>query len=145
MANEYRGVSCILPIRFERTHAGITAGSTTSNTVVMTISLESADIDGDAITMPFDGSIVGVSIEVEGMPASESISAQPLIDGVEIGGNVTTAIEVQHAYATFMPDSYPVERGEKVGAEVYSTTGVTSTDPADTVVTVFVQVGSSNT
>lgn len=147
MANEYKGVSCILPLRFEASQDALTAGGPTSNTVAMTISAEGAAIDGDAITMPFDGAIVGIAIEIEGMNAGESISAQPTIDAVEIGGNVTTVVGVAglHAYATFMPDAYPVARGEVVGAEIYSTTGVTTTDPADTVVTVFVQIGGSGT
>ena len=147
MANEYKGVSCIMPLRFEATQNALTSGGPTSNQVVMTISAESGASDGDAITMPFDGAIVGIAIEIEGMNANESISAQPTIDGVEISGNVTTVVGVAglHAYATFMPDAYPVERGEEIGAEIYSTTGVTTTDPADTVVTVFVQIGSSNT
>ena len=69
----------------------------------------------------------------------------PTIEGAEIAGVATTAGTGKHAYASFDPSLYPVSAGEKVGAEIISTGSTGTPTPDETVVTVFVQIGQSQT
>ena len=138
----FQGVSSILALRF-----GIDQSSAMTKETAVTVPVDGfPTVDGDGITMPFDGAIVGVALDTEsGGSADNELTAQPTIDGAEIAGVATTVADGKHAYAGFDPSLYPVQAGEKVGAEIISNGSTGTPTPNETVVTVFVQVGQSQT
>jgi hypothetical protein len=139
---DYAGVSSIFALRF-----GIDQSSAMTKAEAVTVPIDGfPTVDGDAVTMPFDGAIVGVALDTEsGGSEGNELTAQPTIDGVEIAGVTTTVGDGKHAYASFDPSLYPVKAGEKVGAEIISNGSTGTPTPNETVVTVFVQVGQSQT
>ena len=138
----FQGVSSILALRF-----GIDQSSAMTKETAVTVPIDGfPTVDGDGVTMPFDGAIVGVAVDTEsGGSEGNELTAQPTIDGVEIAGVATTVGSGKHAYASFDPSLYPVTAGEKVGAEIISNGTTGTPTPDETVVTVFVQVGQSQT
>jgi hypothetical protein len=138
----FPGVSSIFALRF-----GIDQSSAMTKATAVTVPVDGFPaVDGDAITMPFDGAIVGVALDTEsGGSEDNELTAQPTIDGVEISGVATTAGSGKHACASFDPSLYPVKAGEKVGAEIISNGSTGTPTPDETVVTVFIQVGQSQT
>ena len=138
----FQGVSSILALRF-----GIDQSSAMVKDTAVTVPIDGFPaVDGDAVTMPFDGAIVGVAIDTEsGGSEGNELTAQPTIDGAEIAGVATTVGSGKHAYVSFDPSLYPVKTGEKVGAEIISNGSTGTPTPDETVVTVFVQVGQSQT
>ena len=138
----FQGVSSIFALRF-----GIDQSSAMVKDTAVTVPINGfPTVDGDAVTMPFDGAIVGVALDTEsGGSEGNELTAQPTIDGAEIAGVATTAGSGKHAYASFDPSLYPVEAGEKVGAEIISSGSTGTPTPNEMVVTVFVQVGQSQT
>jgi len=138
----FQGVSSIFALRF-----GIDQSSAMVKATAVTVPINGfPTVDGDAITMPFNGAIVGVAIDSEsGGLADNELTAQPTIDGTAIAGVATTVGSGKHAYASFDPALYSVEAGEKIGAEIISNGSTGTPTPDETVVTVFVQVGQSQT
>ncbi len=138
----YEGVSSIFALRF-----GIDQATAMVKDTAVTVPVDDfSAVDGDAITIPFDGAIVGVALDTESGGSEDSeVTAQPTINGAEIAGVATTVGTGKHAYASFDPSLYPVEAGQRVGAEIISTGSTGTPTPDETVVTVFVQVGQSQT
>lgn len=138
----YEGVSSIFALRF-----GIDQSSAMTKGVAVTVPIDGFPAaDGDGVIMPFDGAIVGVALDTEsGGSEGSELTAQPTIDGAEIAGVATTVATGKHAYASFTPDLYPVTAGQKIGAEIISNGSTGTPTPNETVVTVFVQVGQSQT
>jgi len=138
----YEGVSSIFALRF-----GIDQAAAMVKDTAVTVPIDGfPTVDGDAITIPFDGAIVGVALDTESGGAGDSeVTAQPTIDGAEIAGVATTVGTGKHAHASFGPSLYPVKAGQTVGAEIISTGSTGTPTPNETVVTVFVQVGQSQT
>lgn len=138
----YEGVSSIFTLRF-----GIDQSSAMSKETAVTVPIDGfPTMDGDGVVMPFDGAIVGVALDTEsGGSEDNELTAQPTIDGTEIAGVATTVAAGKHAYASFSPDLYPVQAGQQVGAEIISNGSTGTPTPDETVVTVFVQVGQSQT
>ncbi len=136
----YEGVSSIFALRF-----GIDQSSAMTKDVAVTVPIDGFPaVDSDGVIMPFDGAIVGVALDTEsGGSAGNELTAQPTIDGVEIAGVALTAASGKHAYASFTPDLYSVAAGQKIGAEIISNGSTGTPTPDETVVTVFVQVGQS--
>jgi len=138
----FQGVSSIFALRF-----GIDQSSAMTKGAAVTVPIDGFPaVDGDAVTMPFDGAIIGVAVDTEsGGSEGNELTAQPTIDGVEIAGVATTVGSGKHAYTSFDPSLYPVKAGEKVGAEIISNGATGTPTPDETVVTVFVQIGQSQT
>jgi len=138
----FQGVSSIFALRF-----GIDQSSAMVKDTAVTVPIDGFPaVDGDAVTMPFEGAIVGVALDTEsGGSEGNEVTAQPTIDGAEIAGVVTTVGTGKHAYASFDPSLYPVKAGEKVGAEIISNGSTGTPTSNETVVTVFIQVGQSQT
>lgn len=138
----FQGVSSILALRF-----GIDQATAMTKGTAVTVPIDGFPaVDGDGITMPFDGAIVGVALDTEsGGSADNEVTAQPTVDGAEMAGVVTTTGTGKHAYASFDPSLYPVQAGEKIGAEIISNGATGTPTPNETVVTVFIQVGQSQT
>jgi len=138
----FQGVSSIFALRF-----GIDQSSAMVKDTAVTVPIDGFPaVDGDAVTMPFEGAVVGVAVDTEsgGLEGNE-LTAQPTIDGAEIAGVATTVGDGKHAYASFDPSLYPVKPGEKVGAEIISNGSTGTPTPDETVVAVFIQVGQSQT
>jgi len=138
----FQGVSSIFALRF-----GIDQSSAMVKDTAVTVPIDGFPaVDGDAVTMPFEGAVVGVAVDTKsgGLEGNE-LTAQPTIDGAEIAGVATTVGSGKHAYASFDPSLYPVKAGEKVGAEIISNGSTGTPTPDETVVAVFIQVGQSQT
>ena len=138
----YEGVSSIFALRF-----GIDQSSAMTKVTAVTVPIDGfTAVDSDGVIMPFDGAIVGVALDTEsGGSENNELTAQPTIDGAEIAGVATTVGAGKHAYASFDPALYSVAAGEKIGAEIISNGSTGTPTPNETVVTVFVQVGQSQT
>jgi len=108
----FQGVSSIFALRF-----GIDQSSAMVKDTAVTVPIDGFPaVDGDAVTMPFEGAVVGVAVDTEsgGLEGNE-LTAQPTIDGAEIAGVATTVGDGKHAYASFDPSLYPVKPGKRSG------------------------------
>jgi len=138
----FQGVSSIFALRF-----GVDQSSAMTKETAVTVPVDGFPaVDGDGITIPFDGAVVGVALDSEsGGSADNELTAQTTIEGTAIAGVATTVADGKHAYVSLDPSLYPVQAGEKVGAEIISNGATGTPTPDETVVTVFVQVGQSQT
>lgn len=143
MANEYKGVSCIVALQF---HIDQSSAMTQNLHVTVPIDAESANVDGDAITMPFDGAIVGISLDTETAGATDNLmKAYATIGGAEIDGYAIQTNGSKHCYVRYDPTLYEVSAGDLIGAEIVSDGSTGTPTPNMTVVTVYIQIGRSLT
>ena len=135
MATDYKGVSCIMPFIFAEDLA--------------TLSTE-ADITPCGITqaigfiVPFDGSIVGLSATHVVLSTYDITLSVQVSDTDEFTATLAKEANTE-IYASYMPGTYEVVAGENITVTAQWATGTTSDDGGETLVTVFVQVGSSGT
>lgn len=135
MANEYKGVSCIMPIVFVENLS--TLGSEADIAPFGTA-------QAIGVVLPFDGSIVGLSAShTEATDEDIILSIQlSTTDVFEVTLAKATNSEV---YARYMPDTYSITAGEEMTVRAKWASGSVGDDAGETLVTVWVQVGSSGT
>lgn len=135
MANEYKGVSCIMPIVFVE---DLSALSSEADIAPFGVS------QGIGVVLPFDGSIVGVSAQ------HVDLSTEDIVLSIQLSTadvfEVTLAKDAnKEVYARYMPDEYPITAGEEMTVTAKWGSGSSSDDAGETLVTVWVQVGASGT
>lgn len=142
MATDYKGVSCIIPFIFGANDA--TGYNTTASDLVGFNGQDNwASTFG--ILIPFDGSIVGLSVTHQ-----TSVATYWIKGSVNINNTVSTVAAVSNAatvltgYATYMPDSIPISVGDMIGVEMNSENNAAGV-AGNVVVVVYVQVGKSGT
>ncbi len=138
----YAGLSSIFALRF-----GFDQATAMTKNTAVTVPIDGfPGVDGDGVIMPFAGAIVGVALDHESAPGTDNnLKAQPTINGAEIAGVCESGVSDKHSYASFSPDLYPVAVGDKISAEIISDAATGTPTPNETVVTVFIQVGQSQT
>lgn len=144
MANEYKGVSCIMAVPFSKNTGTCNAtpvdlpygGGLEADTPSAT----------QGFVMPFDGSVVGMSAcEITGSDTYALVcklnKGATLVSGATLSMPLDTT--TLKAYVRWMPTTYNFAAGEVVNVEV---TGVTTGyDPGEVIVVVFIQIGKSGT
>ena len=135
MANEYKGVSSIMPITFVENLATLGA---------------EADIAPYGITqaigvvLPFDGSIVGLSASHTEASTEDIILSIQLSTADEFTVTLAKATDSE-VIARYMPGTYSITAGEELTVTAKWASGSSADDAGETLVTVWVQVGSSGT
>ena len=134
MANEYKGVSAIIPVVcFKDTGAF-------ANPAV-DIELPPAGAATGRVYMAFSGAIVGLAGHTTG---GKAVTIKVYKNGAAVVG-ASVAIPAaanNHGYARFMPALYAVAADDYISAAVI---GVAAEDPGDVTVVVYTQVGQSQT
>lgn len=135
MANEYKGVSSIVPIVFVETMTISTEEDISPYGVAQAI----------GVVLPFDGSIVGISA------LHVTATTYDLVLSVELSGSAVFTktlglAAASETYARYMPGTYEVTAGEEMTVTAKWASGQTGSEAAGVVqVVVFVQIGSSGT
>lgn len=144
MANEYKGVSCIIPVEFNLDTGNLTTAQDMPY---------AGGIEGDTpsatqgFVMPFDGCVVGMSAcRTTGHGTSVVTAAlnkgATLVSGATLAFGLTTDAADKVAYVRWMPNVYNFSAGDVVNVEVGATS---SYDPGNIIVVVFIQIGKSGT
>ena len=143
MATDYKGVSAIIPFIFAEDNTG--AGYDISATDIVGFNGQNAWASTWGIIIPFDGSIVGLSLTHQTSVATYWIKAS-----VNINGTVSTVAAVKNeatvltGYATYQPGAVTVTKGDVLALEMNSENDGAGV-AGNTVAVVYVQVGSSGT
>ena len=134
MANEYKGVSAIIPIVF--------------NQDLATLSTEASILLGNMASIkfvaPFDGCIVGIGA-YHLVESTFAIVLSVQVSGVDVFEKTLGLAAGAEAYERYMPNLYPVKAGEDINVTAKWASGVAADDAGETIVVVFYQVGQSQT
>ena len=146
MANEFKGVSCIMVVPFNKDVASLNA------TPVDLPYAGGIELDTPSATqgfvMPFDGCVVGMSGCRTTGHGTYAVylklnKGATLVSGATLTFGLTTDAADKTVYARWMPDLYNFAAGEVVNVEAVGV--ATGYDPGNVIAKVFIQVGRSNT
>lgn len=143
MATDYKGVSCIMPFIFAE-------DDSTGYKLVGTSQQDLVGFNGQdtwettwGISVPFDGSIVGISLTHQTAVTTYTITASANVNQVlKTGVTATCAASGLTAYNTFQPGTYTVSAGDEIAVEMTSNSDSAGA-AGNVVVVVYVQIGSS--
>ncbi len=142
MATDYKGVSAIMPFIFAEDDS---TGYNTSATDLVGFNGQDAWASTWGIIIPFDGSIVGLSVTHQ-----TSVATYWIKGSVNINNTVSTVAAVKNeatvltGYASYMPGAVTVSKGDVLAVEMNSENNNAGV-AGNVVVVVYVQVGSSGT
>ncbi len=142
MATDYKGVSAIMPFIFAEDDS---TGYNTSATDLVGFNGQDAWASTWGIIIPFDGSVVGLSVTHQ-----TSVATYWIKGSVNINNTVSTVAAVKNdaavltGYASYMPGAVTVSKGDILAVEMNSENNNAGV-AGNVVVVVYVQVGSSGT
>jgi len=119
----------VVPLVFQITNAP--DATTEGNTVEAT---------SPAYVMPFDGSIVAISVRHNGALSTGTLTFRPTVNGTENTGiTAVTSSSAQQAYSRLPLGRLNFLAGQRIGAG-YTRTGTVSPTTTDVVITVWVHI-----
>lgn len=135
MANEYKGVSSIIPVVFTEDLSALSGEADIAPYGVA---------NALGVVMPFDGCIVGLSAAHVVATTYDMVLSIQVSDSDEFTETLPLAANSEVSYR-YMPGLYKVAAGENITVTGQWASGSVGDDAGETQVIVFVQVGSSNT
>ena len=142
MANEYKLLSCILPLK-----AGVDqTGNLTTTAVDLPLFSGHNEFTANGLVMPVDGSVVGIVATRETGHASIVVSAKVNVNGTA-GATAAFSVGVAAAnlkvVARFDPNDYKLKEGDIIGIEIVSS-DATGYAPNNVTVVALIQLGRSH-
>lgn len=144
MANEYKGISAIMPVPFSK-DAGTVADTAIDLPYAGGIEADTPSAT-QGFVMLFDGCVVGMSAcRTTGHATYDVVcklnKGATLVSGATLTFTKSTAAEGKTAHVRWMPGVYEFAAGEVVNVEIIGS--ATGYDAGNVTVVVFVQVGCS--